>query len=80
MSQFRGTITGSRGKTTSRLGHKTTGLVTTCTGWNVGGTCKADYDEKLGKDVIDVYHTSGSQPTSSPTLIMSVTPYTEEVA
>ena len=51
MAQFRGTITGSRDKTTSRLGHKTTGLTTTCNGWNIGVTYRAVYDEKLGKNI-----------------------------
>ena len=69
MAQFRGTITGSREKTISRLGHKTTGLTTTCNAWNIGVTCRAIYDEKLGHDVIEIYETSGSNPNSSPKLI-----------
>ena len=72
MAQFRGTITGRRNKTTSRLGHKTTGLITTCDGWNVGVTCRAVYDEKLGRDVIEVFQTGGSQPSKSPKLIAVV--------
>ena len=69
MAQFRGTITGSREKTTSRLGHKTTGLTTTCDGWNIGVHCRAVYDEEQGLDVIEVYKTSGSSPHNHKTLI-----------
>tara|TARA_Y100001963_G_scaffold58549_1_gene81884 strand:+ start:1287 stop:1511 length:225 start_codon:yes stop_codon:yes gene_type:complete len=69
MAQFRGTITGSRDTTISKLGHKTTGLTTTCNAWNIGVTCRAVYDDKLGKDVIEVYETGGSSPKKAPKLI-----------
>ena len=72
MAQFRGTITGSRDKTTSRLGHKTTGLTTTCNGWNIGVACRAVYDAEQDKDIIEEYQTGGSQPNSSPKLIAVV--------
>ena len=72
MAQFRGTIKGSRDKTTSRLGHRTTGLITECNGWNIGITCRAVYDEKQGLDVIEVYKTSGSSPHNHKTLIAIV--------
>ena len=69
MAQFRGTITGSRNTIISKLGHKTTGLITTCNAWNIGVICKAVYDDKLGKDVIEVYETGGSSPKKAPKLI-----------
>ena len=72
MAQFRGTITGSREKITSRLGHKTTGLITTCDGWNIGVHCRAVYDEKQGLDVIEVYKTNGSSLHNHKTLIAIV--------
>ena len=73
MAQFKGTITGSREKTTSRLGHKTTGLITKCNGWNLGVTCEARYDETTGLDVIDIYKTNGSSPNGHKTLITTIT-------
>ena len=59
MAQYRGTVKGGR-SLTSRLGHKTTGLITECNGWNIGVTCVANYDPKTDTDVIEVYKTSGS--------------------
>ena len=44
MAQFRGTVQGNRSET-SRLGHKTSGLVTECNGWNIGVKCVARYNE-----------------------------------
>jgi len=35
MAQFRGTVQGGRGEA-ARLGHKSTGLSTTCRGWSIG--------------------------------------------
>jgi hypothetical protein len=69
MAQFKGTIKGSRNTTISKLGHKTTGLVTECNGWNIGVTCRAVYDEELGKDVIEVYQTNGSSNNRKQKLI-----------
>jgi len=59
MAQFRGTVQGNRSET-SRLGHKTSGLVTECNGWNVGVRCVARYNEEAGRDEIMIYETSGS--------------------
>ena len=73
MAQFRGTITGSRDTTISKLGHKTTGLMTECNGWNVGITCIAEYRESIGKDVISVYRTNGSSNKKHWELIVEVT-------
>ena len=57
MAQFRGTLQGSRG-TTSRLGHKTTGLHVTCDGWNTGIEVEARHID--GQDVFHIFQTGGS--------------------
>ena len=59
MAQFRGTVQGNRSET-SRLGHKTSGLVTECNGWNIGVKCVARYNEEADRDEIMIYKTSGS--------------------
>ena len=59
MAHFRGTVQGNRTEA-SRLGHKSTGLVTTCNGWHVGVTCKAFVAEDTGEDIIRVFVTGGS--------------------
>lgn len=57
MAQFRGTVQGNRSEA-SRLGHKTTGLTTTCNAWDVGVRCEAVHVD--GGDIIRVYATGGS--------------------
>ena len=57
MAQFRGTVEGNRGQA-SRLGHKTSGLTTTCNAWNIGVKCYADHRD--GEDVIQIIITGGS--------------------
>ena len=59
MAQFRGTVEGSRSQV-SRLGHKTSGMITTCNGWNIGITCYARYNEEADRDEIVVTATNGS--------------------
>ena len=59
MAQFRGTVQGNRSET-SRLGHKTSGLVTECNGWNIGVKCVARYNKEADRDEIMIYKTSGS--------------------
>jgi hypothetical protein len=59
MAQFRGTVEGSRSQV-SRLGHKTSGLTTTCNGWNTGVECIARYNEEAERDEIMIFETSGS--------------------
>ena len=72
MAQFSGTIKGSRDNTISRLGHKTTGLTTTCNGWSIGVTCLASYNEATGKDEILVYKTGGSGGIERNKLIATI--------
>ena len=59
MAQFRGTVGGNRGAA-SRLGTKSSGLTTTCNGWDDGVTVHAHYDEEEGEDVFEIYVTGGS--------------------
>ena len=54
MAQFRGTVQGNRNGT-SRLGHKSSGLTTTCNGWNTGVECIARYNEEAERDEIMIY-------------------------
>lgn len=72
MAHFRGTAQGER-SIASRLGHKKTGLVTTCNGWNVGVKCCAGYDEENDRDVIYVYQTGGSNGAGESKLLAIVT-------
>lgn len=61
MAQFRGTIKGQRGEA-SRLGSRSTGLVTTCNGWNIGVKVEAEARGKTAeaRDVMRVLVTGGS--------------------
>lgn len=68
MAQYRGTLSGQRG-TASRLGNKKSGLKVTCNGWEIGITVYATYDEDAKEDVMTVYLTGGSTPTSPDKLI-----------
>ena len=58
MAQFRAECKGG-GNTTSRLGHKTTGISSHTCGWESGIRVEGHFDEDLG-DVFLVYQTSGS--------------------
>ena len=70
MAHFRGTVKGGRGEA-SRLGHKTTGLTTTCNSWNLG--IKVDVMHVNGQDIFEVYKTGGSRKASNPELIATIT-------
>ena len=59
MAQFRGTVQGNKGQA-SRVGHKPTGLETTCNGWNIGVRCIARYNKEAGRDEIEIWETYGS--------------------
>lgn len=58
MAQFRGTVEGNRGEA-SRLGHKTSGLVTECNAWDIGIKCQAHH--RNGEDVIEIMVNGGSR-------------------
>ena len=59
MAQFIGRVQGNREEET-RLGHKTSGLRTECNGYKIGVKCVARYNEKAGRDEIEIYITNGS--------------------
>lgn len=71
MAQFKGTVQGNRSEA-SRLGHKNTGLRTSCNGWNIGVDCYAYFDEETGKDVIRVTETGGSSYSGHTKLITTI--------
>ena len=64
MAHFRGTVTGGRSEG-SRCGHKTTGLTTTCNGWQSGVKVRAWCDETVGRDIFLVYASGGSGYSNS---------------
>lgn|SRR5512143_1278688 len=53
MAHYYGTVQGGRG-TASRLGHKTSGLVTTARTWTHTVTVALHYDEASGRDECSV--------------------------
>ena len=55
MAQFRGTV-----GNVSRLGHKASGLTTTCNGWEGGVRVTAEYDADLKQDVFNIYGNNGN--------------------
>jgi hypothetical protein len=59
MAQFYGTVQGGRGQA-SRLGHKTTGLETTCSGGQIGVCSRAWYNEDEEQDYVLMTLTKGS--------------------
>ena len=67
MAQFRAECKGG-GKTTSRLGHKTTGITSHTCGWNSGIRVEGHFDEELG-DIFLVWQTSGSGFKKSSVLL-----------
>lgn len=60
MAQYRGTVKGDRTET-SRLGTKSTGMVTTCNGWRVGITCIIEHNTETGEDEVRAYVTQGNK-------------------
>ena len=59
MSRFYGSVQGSGGRTSTRCGHKTTGIDSHTRGWEVG--IRVCGNVQKGKDVFDVYITSGRE-------------------
>ena len=62
MAQFRGTVQGNRGQV-SRLGSKSSGLVSTCEGYNKGIKVIAKHDH--GRDIFIVFETDGTNSSNS---------------
>lgn len=60
MARYKGIIVGGRSKQVSKTGDKETGIKVTANGWDVGCESYIRFDERTGKDVLDVYITSGS--------------------
>ncbi len=67
MAQFIAEIKGNRGRVT-RVGHKTTGIVSHTRGWSSGIKVEGHYDEDLG-DIFLVYATGGSSAQKRDILI-----------
>lgn len=59
MSQFIGSVQGSRG-TVTRTGTKKSGLLVVANGWNVGANISISWDDKLKEDIVTISLTSGS--------------------
>lgn len=59
MARYYGEVQGGRGPA-SRLGHKTSGLRTTCNAWDIGVRCYAHAGTQDDGDVIDIELTRGS--------------------
>ena len=68
MAHFYGTVQGNRGET-SRCGSKSSGLVASANGWNIGGTIQVEYNDKLQTDVVYFYRNKGSSSRGHDTLI-----------
>ena len=69
MAQYIGTVQGGKGQA-SRIGNKVSGLMVTCSGWDVGVIAEIKYEG--GKDVIYIYETGGSNDKRSK-LIKKIT-------
>lgn len=59
MAQYKGIVGTPRGEV-ARLGHKSTGMRVELRGWTAGVEVIAHFDPATGKDVFEVYRTSGS--------------------
>ena len=77
MAQYRGTIQGNRGET-SRLGTKSSGLVSFINGWNAGIKVRAFYDKETNEACFIVWSTGGSNPMQSNKLLGVLTPISGE--
>lgn len=59
MAHFRATIQGNRGPA-SRCGQKHTGIHADINGWRLGIHVDGYYDADMGRDVFEVWKTTGS--------------------
>ena len=64
MAQFYGYIKGQRGEAT-RLGGKSSGMIATARGWNVGGNVYISYNEEKDRDEVTLYLDGGSKGAGS---------------
>jgi len=72
MAQFYATINSGRRATTTKTGHKTTGLDATVNGWNKGVRVLARYNEEKQRDEFFIYQTSGSNGQTADKLIKHI--------
>ena len=72
MSHFYADIQGNRGEAT-RQGSKKSGIRGHIRGWNVGAEVYCFYDEKTGKDTVNIYLTGGSSGRHSSSFLGSFT-------
>lgn len=71
MAHFYGSMQGNRGEAT-RCGSKESGIEAHIRGWVIGVRVFCSYDEKLRKDVITIYKTSGSSGHQPSELITTL--------
>lgn len=64
LAHFYGTTQGNRGEAT-RCGSKSSGLVSSVNGWEIGGTIEISHDKDNDRDEVEIYITSGSGNGSS---------------
>lgn len=74
MAQFYASMQGNRGERT-RMGTKSSGIVSHTRGWNVGVQVELEWDEKKQRDVASVFITGGS---SKPMKLKKLLTLTEE--
>lgn len=75
MAHFYASVHGSRETTATKTGTKKSGMSAHVRGWNVGVDVRLSHVN--GKDVVQVYRTSGSNGGQTSQLIAE---YTEEVS
>ena len=71
MAHFYGEIRGQAKTIATRRGSKTSGLSGHLRGWNIGVRVELEYKEGIG-DVINIYHTSGSNGGEKDVLIATL--------
>ena len=71
MAHFIGTIQGNRGEA-SRLGSKQSGIRVTANSYTIGGEIFIYHDESLGKDIMAIGLTRGSNSRLTPMISMVI--------
>lgn len=80
MAKFFGSLRGRTRTTITRTGFASTGMKTTCFGWEAGVEVHAEYDQSTGRDVFHVYATKGSNHPNTKRHIADVIQTSEGVA
>lgn len=60
MAHFYGTCNGRAKTYATRCGTKSSGLVSTASGWDIGGHIEVNYNKETDSDVVSLYITRGS--------------------